>query len=104
MLRRFGTLPSIPWRLPVVALLSWLMLRAVPDPWWPSALAPWLAILDDLLITYAGLQLLGWLLTEVPSAIGLWREPPTILRDLCLLLIATATTVVIVQQQVRINL
>lgn len=104
MERRLSSWPPFPWKLPLAAVAAWLILRLVPVPWWPSGLAPWLATLDDLLSTYAGLQILGWLLTELPSAIGLWREPPTILRDLSLLLIGTAFTVVIVQQQVRINL
>ena len=104
MERRFSSLPPFPWRLPLAALVAWVILRLVPAHWWPSGLGMWLAILDDLLTTYAVLQILGWLLTELPAAIGLWREPPTILRDLSLLLIATAFTVVIVQQQVRINL
>ena len=97
-------LPPVPWRLPLAALLVWLLMRTIPMVWWPAGLAPWMATLDDLLASYAGLQILAWLLTDLPSAVGLWRPPPRIMRDLSMLLIGTALTVVIVQQQVKINL
>ena len=97
-------LPPFPWRWPVAAALVWMVLQAIPPGFWPPGLGPWIGTLDDLLGCYAVLQILAWLLVDLPCSVGLWQSPPRIIRDLTLLLIGTAITVVVVQQQVRINL
>lgn len=104
MQRWIGGLPPLPWRICLVALLTRVLLGGALPVWVPTALRPWLSSLDELVISYAALLLVAWLVYDLPASLKLWRSPPKILRDLTLLLIASALTVVIVQQQVRINL
>ncbi|MEB3234352.1 MAG: mechanosensitive ion channel family protein [Cyanobacteriota bacterium] len=56
------------------------------------------------MLSYAALLALVWALFDVPTTLSAWRQPPKILRDLGILLIGTAITVLIVQEQVKINL
>jgi len=104
MQRWIGELPPLPWRLGLLALLARLLLANPAPSWIPASLLPWLSSLDELLLSYAALLLAAWLFYDLPTALRLWRAPAKILRDLALLLIMSALTVVIVQQQVRINL
>lgn len=104
MQRLLQRLPALPWRLCVAALVARLLLGGDLPGWVPAALTPWLTSLDELLLSYAALLVAAWFFVDVPAAFNLWRQPPKILRDLVLLLISTTLTVVIVQQQVRINL
>jgi len=90
--------------LGLLALLARLLLANPAPSWIPASLLPWLSSLDELLLSYAALLLAAWLFYDLPTALRLWRAPAKILRDLALLLIMSALTVVIVQQQVRINL
>jgi len=104
MLRWVSRLPPLPWRLCLAALAARFLLQDAALAVVPAGLSPWLACLDELLFSYAALLLGTWVLVDVPTSLALWRQPPRILRDLSLMLIGTAITVVIVQQQVRINL
>ncbi|MFZ9269749.1 MAG: cyclic nucleotide-binding domain-containing protein [Prochlorococcaceae cyanobacterium] len=104
MQRWIGELPPLPWRVCLLAALARLLLARSAPSWIPATLLPWLSSLDELLLSYAALLLAAWLFYDLPTALGLWRAPAKILRDLALLLIMSAFTVVIVQQQVKINL
>lgn len=101
--RHLRGLVSPPIRLPLVAIAVWLISSSVPVTLLPPALRPWWSIMAELVIGY-GLIVLGeWTLLELPTSIGFWGKPPTIVRDLGLLAVGATLTVTVVQQQARIN-
>lgn len=82
-----------------VVLEKLLPAQVIASPW-----LAWIRLGVDLLVVYAGLLLLSWLLLELPERLWGWRGPSKILRDLLILLIGAAITVVVVQQRGQINL
>jgi small-conductance mechanosensitive channel/CRP-like cAMP-binding protein len=103
LLCRTRGIPLIPLRLPSLAILLWLIISSVPDWLVISRFRPWLESAVLLSQCYAALQLLVWCTLEVPSSLSWWPRPPKILRDLGMLLIAAAITVVVLQEQAKIN-
>ncbi|MCP9916362.1 mechanosensitive ion channel family protein [Cyanobium sp. ATX 6F1] len=97
-------LASPPTRLPLAAILAWFLSSSLPLVWLPEALRPWWSTSSVLLISYALISLGEWAFLELPAALGLWAKPPKILRDLGILAVGAALTVVVLQQQARINL
>ena len=101
-------LAGFPWRFCLVAAAMTAVLALRPTA--PmghaahAALSGWLHLGGRLLLIYAALKMAGWLLLELPEQLGLWRGPSKILRDLLLLLIGAAITVVLVQQHRQVNL
>ncbi|MGB5136115.1 MAG: mechanosensitive ion channel family protein [Prochlorococcaceae cyanobacterium] len=96
-------LPPIPVRLPSLALLAWLVIRSVPAPFVIPELRPWLETALVLIRFYAILELVTWLTLDLPSALPWWPRPAKILRDLGMLAIAAFITVVVLQEQAKIN-
>ncbi|MEB3323015.1 MAG: mechanosensitive ion channel family protein [Synechococcaceae cyanobacterium] len=96
-------LAPVPLALPTLALLAWLVLTGLPPDLVTAARRPWVDSALALSGSYAVLQLAGWAGFELPSFLPWWPRPAKILRDLGLLLIAAAITVVVLQQQARIN-
>lgn len=97
-------LASPPIRLPLVAIPVWLLSGAVPIQLLPLELRPWWLTVTSLVIGYALILSGGWFFLDLPAALGLWGKPPKILRDLGLLALGAGLTVVVLQQQARINL
>ncbi|HJN35534.1 MAG TPA: mechanosensitive ion channel family protein [Prochlorococcaceae cyanobacterium Fu_MAG_50] len=91
-------LPKPPLRLPVLALLVWLATALPLLVDWFSVKQALLATIGHLALLYAILSLGGWILLEIPGALGWWQTPPKILRELCVLIAAAALTVIILQQ------
>ncbi len=100
--RRHWPLP--PLRLPLLALLSWVLEGPATALAGSGSLRPWLGLIDDLLLSYAGLALLLWLGLELPGGLGWWRRPPQLLLQLLMLGLGTAATVVLVRQTTRFDL
>ena len=97
-------LAGFPWRFSLTAAVvvaGLALLRATPLG---PAMGTWLRLASELMIVYAALQVLRWLLLELPAQLGLWRGPSKILQDLLLLLIGASVTVVLVQQRGQVNL
>lgn len=97
-------LATTPVRLPLAAIVVWLLYNNLPLIWLPEPMRPWWNTATTLLISYALISLAEWAFLEVPAALGLWAKPPKILRDLGILAVGAALTVVVLQQQARINL
>ena len=97
-------LRSFPLRFTLITAVVAVLYLLLPADWLRVDLHSWLRLLVKLLLVYAGLRLLGWLVLDGPEALGLWRGPSKILRDLGLLMIAAAITVVVVQRHAQINL
>lgn len=97
-------LRGFPLRFTLIAAFLSALYALLPRDWLHADLHSWLSLLVKLLLVYAGLRLLGWLLFDGPEALGVWRSPSKILRDLGLLMICAAITVVVVQRHAQINL
>ncbi len=97
-------LAPIPLVLPGLAILIWLVITSLPPSLLTPISKPWLGSALVLSRCYALLQLLAWVGFELPGSLPWWPRPAKILRDLALLAIAAAITVVVLQQQARINL
>ena len=96
--------PPPPLRLPLLALLSWVLTPPVTALAGAGQHRPWLALADELLLSYAGLALLLWLGLELPGGLGWWRRPPQLLLQLLMLGLGAGATVVLVRQTTRFDL
>jgi small-conductance mechanosensitive channel/CRP-like cAMP-binding protein len=105
LLARLGTrgrghrrrIPRSPLRVPATGLLLWLLAGLPAGALLPGP-ADWLVTAGRLGLLYAGLSVLNWLVLEIPAALGWWRLPARILRQLALLLLAAALTLLVLQQ------
>jgi len=100
--RRRGLAP-VPLWLPGLALAVWFVLGSLSPELATGEARPWLRTAVVLAFSYALLQLGVWAMFELPAFLPWWPRPAKILRDLGMLLIGTAITVVVLQQQARIN-
>ncbi len=103
LLCRKRRLAPIPVRLPSLAILVWLIASILPAALITPTIRPWVEAALLLSRSYALLQLIVWATLELPSVLPWWPRPAKILRDLAMLLVAAAITVVVVQEQARIN-
>ena len=115
--RRWRMTP-IPVRLPSLAILLWLIISCLGAAASSDSTAGWLGWLPrpssrdsawpetmlQLSRAYALLQLSSWLALDLPSFVPWWPRPARILRDLGLLVIASAITLVVIQQRHQVNL
>ncbi|MFO7629173.1 MAG: mechanosensitive ion channel family protein [Prochlorococcaceae cyanobacterium] len=97
-------LPPIPVRMASLAILIGLLAELLPANLLPAGEQRWIQLAVKLSQLYAGLQLASWIGLELPARISWWLHPPKILRDLLLLLLGSIFTVVLLQQQARVNL
>jgi small-conductance mechanosensitive channel/CRP-like cAMP-binding protein len=97
-------LAPVPLTLPSLAILAWLVFAGLPPGLATPAIAPWIRTAWLLVVSYALLQLLVWVGLELPSFLPWWPRPAKILRDLGMLLVASAITVLVLQQQAEINI
>ncbi|MFM8276980.1 MAG: cyclic nucleotide-binding domain-containing protein [Cyanobium sp.] len=96
--------PAPPLGLSRTALLAWALVHSLPLGWLPADWRLWATVLDNLLIAYAVIPLLGWAALEIPARLGWWRPPPTLLLQLLGLGLGALATVLIVQRLAQLNL
>ena len=97
-------LPSrFPLRLPLLALLALALQAALVGAWPQLQGLIWLDTVVQLLVAYGLIRLAVWLLV-LPAALGGWRLPPRILRDLLGLVLAAVVTVVLLRERAGVNL
>jgi small-conductance mechanosensitive channel/CRP-like cAMP-binding protein len=101
---RHSRLAAVPLLLPLTALLVHLVAALTPAAVLGAAPARWLASLDLLLTGYALIRLATWACLQLPSGLGWWPQPPKILRDLGMLLLAAAYTVLVLRERAGVNL
>jgi small-conductance mechanosensitive channel len=107
LIDRFGRshrLPRMPLRLALLSVLAWALLRSVSTALLPGAYRLWVTLIDDLLLSYAGIRLFLWVCLEVPGALGWWRPPPKLLLQLVTLTAGALVTVVVVRESARLDL
>jgi small-conductance mechanosensitive channel/CRP-like cAMP-binding protein len=100
---RRRALPQPPWRLPLLAVLSWALLATLPLSGLPPSQGLWLSLSDDLLRAFAAIRLLIWLTLEVPGGLGWWRQPPELLLQLLTAGGSALAMVVILRQGAHLN-
>ncbi|MFM7236878.1 MAG: cyclic nucleotide-binding domain-containing protein, partial [Cyanobium sp.] len=64
----------------------------------------WVSLADDLLLAFAAIRLLLWLILELPGGLGWWRKPPDLLVQLLTLGGSALAAVVILRQGARLDL
>jgi small-conductance mechanosensitive channel/CRP-like cAMP-binding protein len=96
-------LPPPPLRLPLLAILAWGLLAALPMGGLPAPQRLWVSLTDDLLPAFAAIRLLTWLLLELPGGLGWWRQPPELLVQLLTFGGSALATVVILRQAARLD-
>ena len=117
LLCRRWRIPPIPIRLPSLAILIWLLVNGLSAAVSSGSTASWLGSLQrsssysvwletvlQLSRAYALPQLISWLALDLPSVLPWWPRPAKILKDLVLLVIASAITLVVIQQLHQVNL
>lgn len=97
-------LPVLPLRLPLLALLCWTLMPLLQGLPLSAGSQPWLAVLGDLLLALACLQLCLWLLLELPAGLGWRRRPPELLLQLLMMGAGAVITVIVVHQATRVDL
>jgi len=100
---RRSRLAPIPVWLPSLAILVWLTVTTLPGALVTPQSRPWLESALLLSRSYALLHLAAWAGFDLPGFLPWWPRPAKILRDLVLLMIAATITVVVLQQQARVN-
>jgi len=102
--RQRRTLPRLPLRLPLLALLCSGIWTLLPLASWPAGYRLWLGIVDDLLLWFAGLRLLVWTCLELPGGLGWWHAPPKLLVQLISMGSGALAAVLVVRQNTRFDL
>jgi len=103
LLCRRRRLAPVPVWLPSLAILIGLIVASLPSQLVTPHTRPWLETALLLSRSYALLQLVAWAGFELPGFLPWWPRPAKILRDLVLLMIGATITVVVLQQQARVN-
>lgn len=100
---RRARIAPIPIQLPGLAILLWLIIDSLPTALVTPISKPWLQSTLQLSQGYAALQLITWAGLDLPRFLPWWPRPAKILKDLAMLVIAGVFTMVVLQQQARIN-
>lgn len=95
---------KLPLRLPMAAVIVWVVLRAAPLQQLPPGSRLWLSSLDDLLLAYAAVRLVVWAGLELPGSLGWWRHSPKLLLQLVTLGSWAVATVVVLRTTTRFDL
>lgn len=103
MVRR-SRLAPVPLLLPLTALLVHLVATLVPTTAPGAVPARWLESLDLLFTGYALIRLATWACLQLPAGLTWWPQPPKILRDLGMLLLGAAYTVLVLRERAGVNL
>lgn len=101
---RARRLPRPPFRLALVALLVWALLAQLPVAALPRAYSLWLGVTDDLLLTFAAIRAVLWLLLELPGGLRWWPSPPQLLVQLICLGSWGLAAVLVLRQSARFDL
>jgi small-conductance mechanosensitive channel/CRP-like cAMP-binding protein len=97
-------LPPFPLVWALLAALLWALLASFPLGGLPLSQRLWVSLADDLLLAFAAIRLLLWLILEVPGGLGWWRKPPELLVQLLTLGGSALAAVVILRQGARLDL
>lgn len=97
-------LPPFPLAWAVLAALFWALLASFPLGGLPLPQRLWVSLADDLLLAFAAIRLLLWLILELPGGLGWWRKPPELLVQLLTLGGSALAAVVILRQGARLDL
>ncbi|MFM7548441.1 MAG: hypothetical protein ACKO8I_06120, partial [Cyanobacteriota bacterium] len=62
--------PKLPLRLSFAALMCWVSQPLLASLDQPARYAPWINLLDELLISLASVRLGLWLVLELPAGLG----------------------------------
>jgi small-conductance mechanosensitive channel len=98
------SLPRLPLRLCLLALLFWGLISVLPVWRLPSPYGLWVAIADDLLLVFAAIRLVVWGCLEVPGSLRWWPSPPDLLIQLVTLVAWLLAAVLVVRQTARFDL
>ena len=101
--RRLGLAP-LPLRLPLLATLAWGLVHSLPIALLPAAYRPWVALVDELLLSYAVIRSLLWAGIQVPASLGAWAPPPPVLLQMLMISIGSVVTVVVFKELARFDL
>jgi len=104
LLCRRVRLAAFPLRLPLLATLAWALVRSLPIALLPAGYRPWVELIDELMLSYAGIRILLWAGVEVPASLGAWAPPPPVLLQLLMLSIGSVATVVVFKELARFDL
>lgn len=96
--------PELPLRLSFAALVCWVAQPLLANLDLPARYAPWITLLDELMISVASVRLALWLALELPAGLGWWRRPPELLVQLLMLAGGTLISVIVVQEAARLDL
>ena len=96
-------LPSIPIRLPAIAIIATLMTTYAPKILETLIDTNWMNAGLDLIRSYAYLQLIAWMGLDLPSKIRWWPRPAKILKDLFKLTVGAVITLIILDRAADIN-
>jgi small-conductance mechanosensitive channel/CRP-like cAMP-binding protein len=101
---RYRSLPRLPLLPPLLALLGWALSALLPLAMLPGTYRMGLGIALDLLISYAAVRLLFWLLLELPGGLGWWRRPPDLLIQLLTFSSWALISVLVVRETTQFDL
>ncbi|MCT0200085.1 mechanosensitive ion channel family protein [Synechococcus sp. CS-1325] len=104
LLSRRIRLTPFPLRLPLLATGAWVLVRILPVALLPASYRPWVELIDELMLSYAGLRVLLWAGIEVPASLGAWAQPPPVLLQLLMLTSGSVVTVVVFKELARFDL
>ena len=96
-------LPSIPLRLPAIAILATLANTYTPKSLDTYIDTNWKNAGLELIRSYAYLQLIVWIGLDLPSKIRWWPRPAKILKDLFKLTVGAIITLIILDRAANIN-
>ena len=99
-LKRLSRPPSI---FLIATILVWLSCELATNFTQTLWQEQWLSAVRLMMSTYASIGLLTWLLLDLPKPLPWWPHPPKIARDLLALGLGSASTVVILQHEAKIN-
>jgi small-conductance mechanosensitive channel/CRP-like cAMP-binding protein len=101
---RARALPRLPLLLPLLALIGWVLTELLPLAWLPGRYRIGLGIAEDLLLAYAAVRLLLWLLLELPGGLRWWRRPPDLLVQLLTISSWSLISVLVVRETTQFDL
>lgn len=101
---RARSLPRLPLLLPLFALTVWAITALLPLAALPDRYRLGLRIAEDLLVAYAAVRLLLWLLLELPGGVGWWRRPPDLLVQILTISSWALISVLVVRETTQFDL
>lgn len=101
---RARSLPRPPLRLSLLALACFALLPLLPLGLLPQTTRTWVEISDDLLLSFASIRLVLWLVLELPGSLRWWPAPPELLIQMLSLGGWGLAAVLVVRESTRFDL